>query len=210
MLLCVVLFLANSAGANEITALVRDDAGNALPDAVVIAVPEFPVKLPVPKSETIVQEKKEFAPFVKAVLVGTPIQFPNKDDVLHHVYSFAPTKTFELKAYSGTPPEPVIFDKPGPVALGCNIHDWMRAYVYVSESPHFGVTDAEGIVRLPRLPPGRYAIRVWHARLSIPDATTNQTIMVESGKTAEMTWALSLKRDLRVRRAPTASGSGYR
>jgi plastocyanin len=145
MLLCVVLFLANSAGANEITALVRDDAGNGLPDAVVIAVPEFPVKLPAPKSETIVQEKKEFAPFVKAVLVGTPVQFPNKDDVLHHVYSFAPAKSFELKAYSGTPPEPVIFDKPGPVALGCNIHDWMRAYVYVSESQHFGVTDAEGI-----------------------------------------------------------------
>jgi hypothetical protein len=205
-----VLLFANAAGANEIVALVREDTGNAVADAVVIAVPEVAVKLPTPKPETMVQERKEFAPFVKAVLVGTPVQFPNKDDVLHHVYSFAPTKTFELKAYSGTPPEPVIFDKPGPVALGCNIHDWMRAYVYVSESPYFGITGPEGIIRLSRLPPGRYALRVWHSRLAMTEAATTQAVVVEPGKTAEMTWDLGLKRDVRVRRAPTASGGGYR
>jgi len=208
--LAAMLFFTSFASANEIVALVREEPGNGVADAIVIAVPEVPVKPPTPKPETIVQQKKEFTPFVKAVLVGTPVQFPNKDDVLHHVYSFAPAKTFELKAYSGTPPEPVIFDKPGPVALGCNIHDWMRADIYVSESPYFGVTGPEGIVRLSRLPPGRYAIRVWHSRLSIPEAATNQTIIVEPGKTAEMTRDLRLKRDLRVRRAPTASGIGYR
>src|SRR5262245_24799522 len=106
--LIVALFSARLVCANEVIATVKDDAGAPIPDAVVIAVSEAPVKLPPPRLESIVQEMKEFKPFVKAVVVGTPIQFPNRDDVLHHVYSFSPARTFELKAYAGTPAEPIV------------------------------------------------------------------------------------------------------
>jgi len=71
------------------------------------------------------------------VQAGTPILFPNHDKVRHHVYSFSPAKTFELKLYSGVPGTPVLFDKPGLVVLGCNIHDQMVAYVQVVNTPYF-------------------------------------------------------------------------
>src|SRR5262245_19491796 len=208
--LIMALFGARLACANDIIATVKDDAGAPVPDAVVIAVSEVPAKIPAPRLETIVQETKEFKPFVKAVVVGTPIQFPNRDDVLHHVYSFSPARTFELKAYSGTPPDPIVFDRPGPVAIGCNIHDWMLAYVYISESPYFGVTGSDGRVQLANVPPGKYSVRVWHSRLVMPEPETAQAITVAGTNAADVAWNLKLKRDSRIRRAPTRSGGGYR
>jgi len=208
--LLVVLLSAGAAFASEISALVKDDTGAPVADAVVIAVPDAPVKLPAPRLESVVQEMKEFKPFVKAVLVGTPIEFPNRDDVLHHVYSFSPARTFALKVYAGTPPEPIVFDKPGPVALGCNIHDWMLAYIYVSESPYFGVTDDDGRVRLANLPAGKYSVRVWHYRLAQRESETAQPVNASGAEPVQVAWNLKLKRDSRIPRAPTRPGGGYR
>ena len=86
--------------------------------------------------EIVDQINLEFVPHVKPVVVGSPVYFPNKDDVRHHVYSFSPAKRFELPLYSGTPAAPVVFDRPGIVAIGCNIHDWMLGYIYVAETPY--------------------------------------------------------------------------
>ncbi len=74
------------------------------------------------------------------------VQFPNKDNIRHHVYSFSAARKFELPLYSGTPAQPVLFDKVGVVKLGCNIHDWMIGYIYVTETPYFGKSNAEGRV----------------------------------------------------------------
>jgi plastocyanin len=208
--LLLALLGAGAAFASDISATVKDDAGAPVSDAVVIAVADAPVKLPTPRLESVVQEMKEFKPFVKAVLVGTPIEFPNRDDVLHHVYSFSPARSFELKVYAGTPPAPIVFDKPGPVALGCNIHDWMLAYVYVSESPYFGVTDIEGHVRLANLPAGKYSVRVWHYRLAQHEGDTAQPVNASGAEAVQVAWNLKLKRDSRIRRAPTRPGGGYR
>ena len=83
----------------------------------------------------IAQAKRQFSPRVTVVTVGTPVTFPNFDTVRHHVYSFSPVKTFELKLYAGVPNAPVVFDKPGIAVLGCNIHDQMAAWVVVVDTP---------------------------------------------------------------------------
>src|SRR5882672_5225476 len=122
---------------------VRDPGARAIADAVIVAVPVQGVpraKGERPK-EVIDQIDKEFVPGVKVIQVGTAISFPNKDNIRHHVYSFSPAKKFELPLYKGVPAAPIVFDKPGVVVLGCNIHDWMIAYVYVVESPWFGKTE---------------------------------------------------------------------
>jgi hypothetical protein len=99
---------------------------------------------------------------VLAVRSGTRVAFPNSDNIRHHVYSFSPAKHFELRLYQGTPSEPVLFDKPGAVVLGCNIHDWMVGYVYVTDDPWFAVSDAQGRVQLDSVPVGSYAVSLWH------------------------------------------------
>lgn len=104
-------------------------------------------------------ERQEIPARVTVVQSGSSISFPNHDSVRHHVYSFSPARTFELKLYAGTPAAPVLFDKAGSVVLGCNIHDPMIAFVQVVDTPWFGKTDATGRVRLEGLPAGDYRLK---------------------------------------------------
>ena len=120
------------------------------------------------------QVDRHFVPQVSVVTVGTPVSFPNHDTVRHHVYSFSPVKTFELKLYAGTPHEPVGFDKPGVAVLGCNIHDQMVAWVVVVDTPFYARSGATGRARIADVPAGGYQLRVWHA--SIPEGTEPTTV----------------------------------
>jgi len=110
------------------------------------------------------QLDKQFVPAVLAVATGTAVSFPNSDDIRHQVYSFSPAKRFELRLYEGTPSAPVGFDHPGLVVLGCNIHDWMLGYIYVTADPWFGVSDAQGLINLDA-PAGQYPATLWHPAL---------------------------------------------
>lgn len=106
------------------------------------------------------QKDKAFVPKLRVIQTGSSVNFPNFDTVRHHVYSFSPTKTFEIKLYAGTPAAPVVFDKPGTATLGCNIHDRMLGYIHVVDTPYFGVSDANGSVSID-VPPGEHRVRVW-------------------------------------------------
>lgn len=155
--------LANSAlQAATLTVGVADGAGGAVAEAVVFAVP-VSGRLPStpPRPSNVEQMNREFVPFVLPVQVGAAVSFPNRDKYRHHVYSFSPPKVFDLKLYSGVPEKPIVFDKPGMVVLGCNIHDDMVGFVYVVETPWFAKTSSKGGATL-ELPPGEYEVRVWH------------------------------------------------
>lgn len=115
----------------------------------------------------IAQVARQFSPQVTVVPIGTSVQFPNRDTVRHHVYSFSPTKNFELKLYAGKDANPVLFDKPGIAVLGCNIHDNMAAWVVVVETPYYGQSGANGRATLDNVPAGNYRLRVWHAGLPV-------------------------------------------
>ncbi|MBU6953792.1 methylamine utilization protein [Hahella sp. HN01] len=119
------------------------------------------------------QVKKQFRPRILAVAAGAQVAFPNSDNVRHHVYSFSPAKVFELKLYSGQPEAPLLFQQPGVVVLGCNIHDSMLGYIYVAETPYFSQTDASGKATLtfPDAKPAPQDILVWSPELSIDSQT---------------------------------------
>lgn len=117
-------------------------------------------------------------PLMTVIQTGSEISFPNNDTVRHHVYSFSATKPFELKLYSGTPGTPVLFDKPGTVILGCNIHDQMVSYIQVVNTPHFGKTDEAGKVRIGELPAGKYRLRAWHYQLPTSAPATETEVSV--------------------------------
>ena len=127
------------------------------------------------------QAERRFTHRVTVVTAGSEVRFPNRDKVRHHVYSFSPTKTFELKLYSGTPSNPVLFDKPGVAVLGCNIHDTMVAWVLVLETPYYGQADARGTVRLDNVPPGSYRLRAWHPGLPPGAAASDDALVVGPG-----------------------------
>jgi hypothetical protein len=126
----------------------------------------------------LVQVNRQFQPMVTLVTVGTAVNFPNRDTVRHHVYSFSPVKKFEIKLYVGTPAAPVVFDSPGIAVLGCNIHDTMAAWVLVLETPHFGLTGADGRLALANVPAGAYRLRAWHPSLPAGTPALDQPLQV--------------------------------
>jgi len=204
----LIAFTAHGARANEIRASVTDDKGQPVEDAVVIAVPLDAVKRAPsrPREGVVDQVDKEFMPKVTVLLVGTSVTFPNHDNVRHQVYSFSPGKRFELPLYAGVPAQPIVFDKPGVVVLGCNIHDWMVGYVYVSESPYFAKTGKDGTAVLTDVPPRAYAVRVWHPQSEMAEDATRKDVDTSRAARNDVEWTLKLKSESRVRRAPTAAG----
>lgn len=155
---------SSAAALNSVAIDVVDLAGKPLEKTVVWAVPLSGQSLPAPAGmgAEIRQRDARFIPEVTPVRVGTAVSFPNEDDVRHNVYSFSPAKKFSISLYLGTPAEPVVFDKPGEVVIGCNIHDRMVAYVLALETPYFATTGRDGAVRLAGLVPGEYELRAWH------------------------------------------------
>lgn len=180
--------------AAEISLQVLDEQGAAVSDA---AVYWQPLGAKPPKGSlqgTISQQSKTFMPYVSVVQAGTAVTFPNRDVVRHHVYSFSSPKIFDLKLYAGTPAQPVVFDKPGLVVLGCNIHDWMLAYVLVVDTPWFDVSGENGVAQVKNLPAGEYRMTVWHPRMK---EESMQQIKVGQGPSTQRIRVQLSKPDLR-------------
>jgi len=167
------------AGAGSLQVDVMKADGKPLAGAVVMvqgppgAVPAKPVQAIVDQVERI------FTPDLVVVPVGSKISFPNTDKVSHQVYSFSPTKRFQLPLYRGTPYPPVLFERPGIVTLGCNIHDDMIAYVVVTQAPWFGRTGVDGSWRAEGFPAGEYRVEIWHPLLREPGGRVERTVPLD-------------------------------
>jgi plastocyanin len=171
LLLPVLIGLsATPALAGDLVVEVRGGNGKPVRDAVVSL---YPGGRPAPlgggaRAFQIAQQNIHFSPFVLVVPVGSTVAFPNLDRVQHHVYSFSPTRTFELKLYAREQSRTVRFDKPGVVPIGCNIHDNMTAFVKVADTGFSARTDGNGRVRFEGVPSGMVVARIWHPWMRAP------------------------------------------
>ena len=189
---CVTAFAFSSALSAELSVRIVDAHSQAIPDAVVIATPlgSATPRAPAPTTAVMDQIGKAFVPIVLVVQTGTPVIFPNSDTVAHQVYSFSPARRFELPLYRGQVHPPITFDHPGLVILGCNIHDNMVGYIYVTDSPYSGLSDARGQWAIADLPVGDYEVSVWSHRMPRDSASVSQHISVNSSTPAEVQFRL--------------------
>lgn len=173
ILLCIPVLVgtffmaAPPAHGDDLEVLVTDAEGKTVANAVV----EIPLRPVTRAPETVAiidQINKRFVPMVIAVQRGQRVNFPNNDNIRHHVYSFSAIKQFSTELYADIPGNPIEFDKSGVAVLGCNIHDSMVGYIYVSEWQQFAVTDATGIARFENIQLPDEVI-VWHPWSQDPD-----------------------------------------
>lgn len=190
-----------------LTASVKEAKGTPVADAVVSLIP-LDSAAPAPGASTgeIAQQTQEFQPYVTVVQAGTKVVFPNRDTVQHHVYSLSKPKKFELPLYNPGQKESLVFESTGLVTLGCNIHDWMIAYLLVVPTPYFAKTDEQGRAMVAA-PAGRYRLEIWHPRLPAPLV---QEINLSAGETPTRDLSLTLKPDRRIRRGGATKTGGYR
>jgi plastocyanin len=189
-----VLCLAGAGAAGgaqvELRLLQRD--GRPLRDAVLYALPLEPRRLPHAAAAVMDQRDRRFVPAILPVQAGAEVTFPNTDSISHHVYSFSPAKRFEIYLAKGETHPPVGFERPGVVALGCNLHDWMLAYILVVDTPWFAQTDAQGRASLSGLPAGGYRLVVWHPRIPI-DREPGLTRELRLAAASAESWQLRLR-----------------
>jgi plastocyanin len=125
------------------------------------------------------QRQCVFIPRVTLVPAGGTIEFLNSDRLLHNIHSAGRANT--VTVFNRTQPRgrtiPITFAKPEIVRIDCDLHGWMRAWVVVMEHPFYAVTASEGEFTIPNLPPGKYALNVWHESLG---TTTKEVTVGES------------------------------
>jgi plastocyanin len=179
--LFLVLALASAAPplvAGPLSVRVVDAAGKPVRDAVVTLYPAGAAARPAHGGGhyAVSQKDLQFHPFLTVVPVGADISFPNLDPTKHHVYSFSAAKRFELKLFAKDQSRTIHFDKPGVVALGCNIHDGMSAFIVVTDSAWTARTNAQGIAVFGDAPNAAGRLTVWHPYARVPGGVVQQVV----------------------------------
>jgi plastocyanin len=145
---------------------------------VVVVLADAPPQPKLEDAEPILVDQVEwvFTPRVVAVQHGQPVHFENSDSVNHSVMTMSTVarNQFNLVAGPGTPIVRVFEPQRPPVMIGCSLHPWMRAWVYIFQHPWFAVTDSRGRFRIADVPPGRHTLRLLH-----PDSQRREEMELE-------------------------------
>ena len=193
-LVCALLFVRGAANAATVDISVVDSEGKPAAGAVVSLAPQsgaMPEPSRIPDEAIIDQRHQTFIPLAVIVRRGGHVVFTNNDTTMHQVYSFSPIKQFEFEIDQGHKSAPVVFDKPGVAAIGCNIHDNMVAFVYVADSPWTVTTDAQGHATVDNVPDGAYHASVWHPKLA-PGREPPSADLAVAGATAQLSMSAPL------------------
>lgn len=161
---------AQAAGGASQKIQITDASGVPVRDAVVEVYPAAGSSGPIrfPWRMGMAQRNLQFTPGTLIVAKGSTVAFPNLDKVRHSIYSFSKAARFEIDLYGRDQTRSHRFPITGSVALGCNIHDEMRGYIRVTDTPHAAKTDHNGYVTLTGLPRGSAKVTVWHPQLRAP------------------------------------------
>lgn len=175
-----------SALGSELTIKVLSPQKDIVNDIVVYATPLKPLKNSQPNTSPlhIDQVDKQFAPYISVIQRGQAINFVNKDDITHHIYSASGENRFEFKIkkkHEKTTQQLMAAEE---IAMGCNIHDWMSGFVLVVDTPFFGKTNEEGLLTLQLPAVGEYEITVWHPQLDVNENRFSEKYNVKSEKQA--------------------------
>jgi len=185
--------------AGEVSIQIEERKQRSLANTIVELVGTNPQALrPSGASNTeIKQQNKEFIPLISIVPLGSAVLFSNEDPFQHHVYSVSKGNRFDLPLYQDTPPELIRFDTPGVVKLGCNIHDWMLAFSYVSQSGYLVRTDVSGKANFSDVPVGEYQLRIWNPRMKNNKKVLTSMLAIAQNQSLEQTVKLSLRKKIR-------------
>ncbi|MGH7814619.1 MAG: carboxypeptidase regulatory-like domain-containing protein [Candidatus Binataceae bacterium] len=131
-----------------------------------------------PGTVTFDQKGCEYLPHVLAFEAGGTVNVVNPDGILHSIHAYSGETSLFNKAqpsFKHSIQEKV--DKPGVLKITCDVHDWMIGWWYVTDTPHFAVTNAKGEFTIEDVPPGDYTIEAWQEKLG----TREQKIDVKAG-----------------------------
>jgi plastocyanin len=145
---------------------------------------------PPAKAADMDQRKMQFIPHVLPVMAGTTVNFLNSDPTPHNVFSPDHEK-YNLGTWPQGQTKARVFDKctkfPCVYTQLCRVHPEMEGFVVVLQNPYFAVTDRDGHYTIGDVPPGKYVVGVWHAKLKAASKPTT----AEAGKPVSVDFTLA-------------------
>lgn len=190
-----LVFAFQWARAGTVNVSIRDASGRPAENAVVELVPQQSGGASgspnLPEQAIVDQRNETFLPLVSLIRKGGHVVFTNNDTTMHQVYSFADTKQFAFEIDEGQRSAPVVFDRAGVAAIGCNIHDQMITYVYVASEPWALRTDTAGHGQFANVPEGHYRATIWHPQLAAGQSPPSFPLVV-SGDASEFSATIAL------------------
>ncbi len=173
--------LCGSTLAASLEITVTDAQGKPLGNSIVVLRGEN--LAPIDTSTTEVNQiANQFDPHVTVIRQHSAVIFPNLDQTRHQVYSFSNVKRFVTNLFAGREADPVNFENVGIVPIGCNIHDRMHAYIYVTDAPRFAISNVDGIARFNDLAIGDYQLEMLHPWQLNPGSVTRDIRVRRAGR----------------------------
>jgi plastocyanin len=121
--------------------------------------------VPLPKPLDIDQNHCRFEPHVSVVPAGSTVRFLNSDGVSHNV-KLNSTRNDALNQTIGAgSSQEHVLSRAENIYIECTLHSWMNSWLFVTDTPHYAVTDGTGSFEIAGLPPGEYTVEVWHEKL---------------------------------------------
>ena len=119
-----------------------------------------------PANPVLDQKGCRYEPHVLAFPVGTSLEILNSDGILHNVHSFSEKNSPFNKAQPKFRKKITqTFTEAELISLKCDVHNWMSAWLFVSDHPYYSVTSSNGTFELADVPPGTYTLEVWQEKL---------------------------------------------
>lgn len=153
-------------------------AADEITEGLIYFLPEDGAPAPRPGRLTISTHSKGFTPNHLVATVGSTVSFPNRDTILHNVYSRTPGSSFDLGTYGPGATRQTVLKKAGLVIVNCNVHPAMRANVVVLATPYYTRPGRDGSFQLKDLPDGPGTLVFWHPRANAG------TLPIKAGRSA--------------------------
>ena len=137
------------------------------------------------------QKNCVFEPHVLAVLTDSVVEVQSKDTVNHNVNSKVQNNAFNFSLSAGTKKDTKTSPTRSPGKIVCDIHDWMSAYWYVSDSPYFAVTGDDGSFEIKNVPAGTQKVVVWQESTNFLTPTAGVAVNIKPNDTVEQTFTIT-------------------
>lgn len=187
---------SQASGPATLAVSVKQANGMPVRDAVVMVYPKAggatgPIRFG--WKNDMAQSNIAFSPGTLIVPAGATVRFPNLDKVRHSIYSFSKAAKIDIQLYGRDETRTHSFAVPGSVALGCKIHDSMRGYIKVVDTPYAAKTDQNGQVRIAQLPGGAATVKVWHPALRSRTGEQVEAVTLTAGQATSRAVAVELR-----------------